>query len=260
MDAALSIITDTTLTYQQKVAGLARVGEAAVAPLSISQDVQRYRDAGVICDLNEGPAPYRPRYVVPDYARYLSQGSEFLGVQPPQDIWEAATALQILYRHVPSITTFPVYLGDIDRLLEPFVHSEAEARKAIGLFLLQIDRTINDSFCHADIGPRQSTAGRLILELTREQKNAVPNLTLKFDPDITEPDFFRLACETTLEVAKPSFANHPLFAREFTALGFDDYAIASCYNGLPIGGGSCTLVRLNLARLASLAKSLDHLL
>lgn len=260
MDPALSIITDKALTYQQKVAGLARVGEATANSLSISKEVQAYCEAGVICDLNEGSAPYRPRYVVPDYRRYLRQGSAFLAISPPRDIWEATAALLILYRHVPSITTFPVYLGDIDSLLQPFVRSEEEARKAIGLFLLQIDRTINDSFCHADIGPEESTAGRLILELTREQKNAVPNLSLKLDPERTSGTFLLQSCETALEVAKPSFANHPLFSREFKDLGFDDYAIASCYNGLPIGGGSCTLVRMNLARLAPLAKDVDHLL
>jgi YjjI family glycine radical enzyme len=260
MDPALSIITDKTLTYQQKVAGLARVGEATINPLSIPSEVQKYRDAGVICDLNEGPAPFRPRYVVPDYCRYMEQGSAFLAVKPPKDIWEATAALLILYRHVPSITTFPVYLGDIDRLLEPFVRSEEEARKALGLFLLQIDRTINDSFCHADIGPEETTAGRLILELSREQKNAVPNLSLKLDPEQTSEAFLLKACETALEVAKPSFANHRLFSSEFKALNFDDYAIASCYNGLPVGGGSCTLVRLNLARLAPLAQNLDHFL
>lgn len=258
MDPAIAIITDTTLTYQQKVAGLARVGEAASSPLHISKEVQTYREAGVICDLNEGPAPYRPRYVVPDYRCYMEQGSAFLAISPPRDIWEATAALLILYRHVPSITTFPVYVGDIDSLLEPFVRSEAEARKAIGLFLLQTDRTINDSFCHADIGPEETLAGRLILDLSREQKNAVPNLTLKLDPERTSEAFLLQACETALEVAKPSFANHPLFTKEFKALGFDDYAIASCYNGLPVGGGSCTLVRMNLARLAPLAEGLDH--
>jgi YjjI family glycine radical enzyme len=260
MDPALTIITDTTLTYQQKVAGLARVGEASTNPLHISNETQAYRDAGVICDLNEGSAPYRPRYVVPDYRRYMEQGSAFLAVSPPRDIWEATAALLILYRHVPSITTFPVYLGDIDSLLEPFVRSEEEARKAIGLFLLQIDRTINDSFCHADIGPEETVAGRLILDLSREQKNAVPNLSLKLDPVRTSEAFLLRACETALEVAKPSFANHPLFSEEFKTLGFDDYAIASCYNGLPVGGGSCTLVRMNLARLVPLAKDLNHLL
>lgn len=257
MSASLSVITDRTLTYQQKVAALAKVGEETARPLSIDPETQALRDAGVICDLFEGSAPFRPRYVVPDYERFMRRGSAFLGLEPPRDLWEATTALLVLYRHVPSITTFPVYLGDLDALLEPFVRDEAEARKAIGLFLLSIDRTLNDSFCHADIGPDATTAGRLILELSREQKNAVPNLSLKYDPDRTPDDFAILAAATALEVAKPSFANHRLFASEFEAMGLGDYAIASCYNGLSKGGGSCTLVRMNLAALSPRSKGRD---
>jgi YjjI family glycine radical enzyme len=260
MNQALAVMTDSTLTYQQKVAGLARVGESTASPLRIGADTRRYLEAGAICDLNEGPAPFRPRYIVPDYERFMRQGSAFLGLEPPRDIWEATAALLILYRHVPSITTFPVYLGDIDALLEPFVRDEAEARKAIGLFLLSIDRTINDSFCHADIGPEATTAGRLILELTREQKNAVPNLSLKYDPALTPDDFAMLAASVALEVAKPSFANDPMFRSEFKAMGLGDYAVASCYNGLPKGGGSCTLVRANLARVAGFADDKADLL
>lgn len=256
MHPGLAVITDKTLTYHQKVAGLARVGESTEQPITQSAELRHYIDTGAICDLHEGSAPYRPRYIVPDYERFLRQGSAFLGLEPPRDIWEATAALLVLYRHVPSITTFPVYIGDLDSLLEPFVRDEAEARKAIGLFLLQIDRTINDAFCHADIGPAASTAGRLILELTREQKNAVPNLSLKYDPAVTPDDFAALAAATALEVAKPSFANHRIFKQDFAAMGFSDYAIVSCYNGLPKGGGSCTLVRLNLARAAGLAKDL----
>lgn len=260
MNPAQRVVTDATLTIQQKINGLAHVAEDQLDVLRVGPDVQELRDAGVICDLFEGAAPYRPRYVVPDYELFMRQGSEFLGLKAPADIWEATAALLILYRHVPSITSFPVYLGDLDALLEPFVGDEAEARKAIGLFLTQIDRTLNDSFCHADLGPAATKAGRIILELTREQQNAVPNLTLKYDPELTPPDFAELAAATALDTAKPSFANHRIFQSEFRAMGSDDYAIASCYNGLPKGGGSCTLVRLNLAKLAPRAADRDQLL
>jgi hypothetical protein len=121
----LATIEDQSLTYQQKLAGLARLAENSLSVLTIDPAAQAYREAGVICDLFEGEAPYRPRYIVPDYERFMRQGSDFLGVAPPKDIWEATAALLILYRHVPSITTFPVYLGDLDALLEPFVRDEA---------------------------------------------------------------------------------------------------------------------------------------
>lgn len=260
MHPTLAAIADRTQTYQQKVVSLARLGENAAAPLTVTPEARRLLDEGVICDLHEGNAPYRPRYVVPDYERFMANGSEFLGLAPPRDIWEATSALLVLYHHVPSITTFPVYLGDLDALLEPFVRDEAEARKAIGLFLTHIDRTLNDSFCHADIGPCGTRAGRLILELSREQRNAVPNLTLKYYPERTPDDLALLAAATALDAAKPSFANDALYRAEFEAMGLGDYAIASCYNGLPKGGGSCTLVRLNLARAASLARDRDDFL
>jgi YjjI family glycine radical enzyme len=249
MDDILNIIKDRILTYEQKVIELAKAAENSLCVLPISKETQVYRDEGIICDLFEGNAPYRPRYIVPDYDKFMKNGSEFLGLKPPKDIFEAINNLLILYKHVPSITSFPVYIGNIDTLLEPFIEDEKEAYHAIKLFLTHIDRTLTDSFCHANIGPRATRAGRLILEAEKELNNAVPNLTLKYDEDTSE-DFAIMAIDTALETAKPSFANHGMFKSEFG----QNYGIASCYNGLNIGGGSYTLVRLNLAGLAKKAK------
>ena len=44
----------------------------------------------------------------------MEKGSPFLGLTPPQDLLEATNALLIMYHHVPSITSFPVYLGNLD--------------------------------------------------------------------------------------------------------------------------------------------------
>jgi YjjI family glycine radical enzyme len=88
----------------------------------------------------------------------------------------------------------------------------------------------------------------------------VPNLTLKYDPAITPLGFALDAVASALETAKPSFANHAMFLKDFKKIGFNDYAIASCYNGLPKGGGACTLVRMNLAKLALFAKSIEDFL
>ena len=253
MDNILEIIKDRTLTYEQKVLTLARAAEDSIDVLNIEKDTQKLRDEGIICDLFEGHAPYRPRYIVPNYEKFMKNGSEFLGLKPPKDIWEATNSLLILYRHVPSITSFPVYIGDIDFLLEPFVKDEEEAFHAIKLFLTHIDRTITDSFCHANIGPGDSRAGRLILRAERELQNAIPNITVKYSTDTT--DDFAIDCiNTTLITAKPSFANHEMFSKEFDG----NYAIASCYNGLTIGGGSYTLSRLNLASLAKKAENEDE--
>ncbi|MGH4138860.1 YjjI family glycine radical enzyme [Clostridium sp.] len=253
MDNILEIIKNGTLTYEQKVLTLARAAEDSIDVLNIKKDTQKLRDEGIICDLFEGHAPYRPRYIVPNYEKFMKNGSEFLGLTPPKDIWEATNNLLILYRHVPSITSFPVYVGNIDDLLEPFVVNEVEALHAIKLFLTHIDRTITDSFCHANIGPKDSKAGRLILRAERELQNAIPNLTLKYSTD-TPDDFAIDAINTALITAKPSFANHEMFSKEFDG----NYAIASCYNGLTIGGGSYTLSRLNLAGLAKKAENQEE--
>lgn len=248
MNKVLSIIKDKTLTYQQKLISLAGEAENSINVLNISEESEAYRKEGTICDLNEGNAPYRPRYIAPDYERFMKNGSEFLGLTPPKNIWEATNNLLILYKHVPSITSFPVYIGNLDTLLEPFVNDETEAYLAIKLFLTHIDRTITDSFCHANMGPLDSKAGRIILKIQREYPTSIPNISLKYSKET--PDSYALdAINTALITAKPSFANDQMFSNEFN----NNYCIASCYNGLPIGGGSYTLVRLNLAALSEKA-------
>lgn len=250
MQNTLNIIKDKVLTYEQKVLSLAREAENSLKVLNISDAAQDYREEGIICDLNEGNAPYRPRYIAPDYEKFMQNGSEFLELKPPTNIWEATNNLLILYKHVPSITSFPVYIGNIDTLLDPFIQDEKEAYLAIKLFLTHIDRTVTDSFCHANIGPRETKAGRIILEVQRELQTSIPNITLKYG-DETPDDFAVESIKTALVTAKPSFANHTMFSKEFN----NNYCIASCYNGLPIGGGSFTLVRLNLAGLAKKASN-----
>lgn len=251
----LDIIKDKTLTYEQKVLALARAAENSLDVLQIDSETQEYRDKGVICDLFEGAAPYRPRYILADFEKFLKKGSKFLRLTPPKNIWEACNNLLIFYHNIPSITSYPVYIGNLDTLLEPFVDDLKEAREAIRLFLINIDRTITDSFCHANIGPNKTKAGQIILELEQELSNAVPNITLKFGKQ-TPTDFALLAIQTAMKVAKPSFANNAMFADDWT----HDYGIASCYNGLSIGGGSYTLVRLNFGRLLPLIKSEKQLL
>lgn len=250
VNEVLNIIQSKELTYAQKLLSLAQAAENSLSVLAISDKTKRYMEQEVICDMFEGNAPYRPRYVLPDYERFMKKGCAFLNIEAPKDIWEAVNGLLMFYKHVPSITSFPVYLGNIDTLLEPFIEDEVEAEKAIRLFLNHIDRTLTDSFCHANIGPEATKAASIILRLERELQNAVPNITLKVSDD-TPGDFMKEAVKTAMRVAKPSFAKHETFRDD---LG-DDYGIASCYNGLYIGGGSYTLVRMNLAKLAELAES-----
>lgn len=258
MDKILEIVTSKKLTYEQKVFNLAHAAEDTLNVLNIPEKTKYYLQNEAICDLFEGHAPYRPRYIMPDYELYIKNGSKFLEVEAPRDLDELLNALMIIYHHVPSITSFPVYLGNLDKLIDPFLegHSDEEVKKKLRLFLNFLDRTITDSFCHANIGPEYTRAGRLILELERELQNAVPNFTIKYDPDITPDEFGELSVYTSLFCANPAICNHKLNKEAYTC----DYGISSCYNILPIGGGGYTLSRLTLPGLAKLAQSREQFL
>ena len=251
MNGVEKIIKDVTLTYEQKVLSLARYAENSVRVLNISEDTEELREEGIICDLFEGNVPYRPRYILPDYEKFMKEGCKFLELSPATNIWEATTNLLIMYKHVPSITSMPVYIGNIDYLLEPFIVDEEEAKLAIRLFLTQLDRTITDSFCHGNLGPKPTKAAKIILEVERELENAIPNLTLKYNEE-TPDDLAIEAIKTALITAKPSFANDKMFSND---LG--NYGIASCYNGLHVGGGAHTLVRMRLSNVAETADSIE---
>lgn len=252
MSDILNVIKSRTLTSSQKLSNLASLAESMITPIELSETQKKYISEKMICTMYEGNAPYRPRYVIVDFEKFMANGSEFLGLTPPQNIWEATNFLLILYKHIPSITAMPVYLGNIDYLLESFIDDEKEAELAIRLFLMHIDKTIPNSFCHANLGPHKTRAGLIILGLTKELNLAVPNITLKVDKDTPE-DFMIEAIDCAMATAKPSFANDEMFRKEFNG----DYAIASCYNGLKIGGGSHTLVRMVLSNLAKKASSID---
>ena len=208
------ILADPKLTYPQRIIELAKAAENTPDPLPLSEDAQWFVDQGVVFDMGEGNAPYRPRYVLPDYDLFMKQGSKFLMLDPPVDIWDAVSNLLILYRFVPSVIDGPVYIGHIDRLLEPFVKDEEEARHAIKIFLTNVDRTISDSFCHADIGPYDTKAGRIILELSAKMQRPVPNMSMIYN-EHTPDDFACKAIETGLITAKPSFVNDKMYAQDW---------------------------------------------
>jgi YjjI family glycine radical enzyme len=252
MSDILKIVTDKSLTYGQKVISLAQHSENSIGPIELTISEKELIANNIISTMNEGNAPYRPRYIIVDFEKFMKQGSKFLGLTPPSDIWEATNNLLIFYKHIPSITTMPVYIGNIDKLLDKFIVNEEEAYKAIKLFLIHIDKTITDSFCHSNIGPEETKAGNIILKIVRELNLPTPNITLKYN-NKTSDEFAVNAIKSALVTAKPSFANDNIFRSDFDG----DYAIASCYNGLRIGGGSHTLVRVLLNNLAGTASSIS---
>ncbi len=252
----MKIISDETLTYSQELLALARLGEN-LDSTSLPRDEEWIKalKEHKVCDLGEGLLPYRPRYILPDYDLLMNKGCEFLELNKPSSLLECCNNLLIFYKHVPSITSYPVYLGNFTEIFLPF-ENEADnplTEEILRLFLKHIDKTLCDSFVHANIGPKDSKITRIILKLTKEMQLAIPNLTLLYDKDITSDDFAKYALEVMLKTSKPSFANHKLYYKENP-----NYAIASCYNALSKKGGGYTLPRLRLYEISTEANSIDE--
>lgn len=262
MQATLQDILDTVksngLTYQQKLMIIGNIAERLFNPMDLlgyTQEEWDHINNQMICDLNEGYAIYRPRYILPDYSVYIKKGCQFLDLPPPKDLDEVLDGLLIIYSHVPSITTFPVYIGRLDELLDPFITDEEQDYIKIKRFLNHIDKTVPDSFCHANIGPYDTKAGRLILKAVIELENPTPNMTIRYDKNKTSREFAELAAKACLLVSKPSFANDAYYISD---LG-EQYGVASCYNALPECGGAYTLTRLRLGTIGRACKTVDEM-
>ncbi len=247
---ARDIVNDPNLTFHQRKHYLAGLAENALEYPELSPEAAEALNKQIICDLFEGSAPYRGRYILPDYGKALQNGSEHLELDPPADLDEALNFLLIIYTQVPSITGYPVYLGDFDKILAPYVDgvSDEDLYKKLRLFWIALDRMLPDAFVHTNLGPQDSRIARAIFRIEREVLQVVPNISLKVDPDITPDEMLLDAVHTVFETGKPHFVNHPLMVRD---LG-EEYAAVSCYNSLKIGGGSHTLNRLNLKEVALL--------
>ena len=246
---AREIVRDGGVGYDQKVRRLAALATETLPGPTVSDACREALDKRVICDLFEGNAPYTARYVLPDYELALRQGLVHLELEPPTELADALAFLQIMYAHVPSVTTYPVYLGDLDRILSRFVTDDIddeELDRMLRRFWIGLDRMLPDAFVHLDLGPSDSRVLRSILRVERSLRQTVPNLTLKVDPELTPDDLVEDAVRTVFDTGKPHFVNHPMMVGDHGA----EYAAVSCYNSLKIGGGAHTLVRLNLKEVA----------
>jgi YjjI family glycine radical enzyme len=253
------IIADPTLSSAQKARALSVAAENALPYPTLDQETAAALEARIICDMYEGHAPYKPRYVLPDFAVLLRDGSAHLELDAPQTLDEAINCLMIAYHHVPSVTGMPVYIGHLDALLLPFCDgvSDEALYRSIKLFWRYLDRTLPDAFMHANIGPTDNRVARTILRVDAELKQIAPNLTFFHDPAISGDDILRLCTANIIACSKPHIANHPIHKATFDDRG---YGIVSCYNALPVGGGAATLVRLNLAAAAKTASGVEDYL
>ena len=253
------IVRDPLLSPAQKSHALALAAENALPYPELPAEVSEAMAKGFVCDMFEGHAPYKPRYVLPDYEKFLRQGSAWLELAPPQDFDEALDALRILYHHVPSVTGMPVWLGRLDHLLLPFVgelDEETLYRKLKG-FWIYLDRVLPDAFMHVNIGPDDNRLCRLILRIDGDLKQVAPNLTLFHDPAQTPDSLLLQGVKNIAACSKPHIANYPLHRNTFDERGF---GIVSCYNALPQAGGANTLVRVSLKRVAEQAHGIDDFL
>ena len=244
-----ALVHDATIDYGQKVRRLAALATEALPYPDVSPACREALDKRVICDLYEGHAPYTARYILPDYELAMRQGLRYLEVPAPTTLDDAITLLQVMYANVPSVTTYPVYLGDIDRLLDPFVDdnlSDDDLDAKLRRLWITIDRNQPDAFAHLNIGPADLRTTRAVLRVHRSLRQAVPNMTLKVDPRITPDDLVEDAVRCVFATGQPHFVNHPMMLGD---LG-PGYAAVSCYNSLRIGGGAHTLVRMNLKEVA----------
>jgi YjjI family glycine radical enzyme len=248
---ARELVQDGTLSYDQKLRRLAVLATEVLPRPAVSEACEAALDKRVICDMYEGNAPYTARYILPDYELAVRRGLSFLEMPPPTDLDDALAFLQVMYTHVPSVTTYPVYLGDLDKVLGPFVTediTDEQLDRKLRRFWIGIDRMLPDAFVHLDVGPHDSRITRSIFRVERSLRQAVPNITLKVDPNVTPDDLIEDAVRTVFETGKPHFVNHPMMVADHG----ERYAAVSCYNSLKIGGGSHTLVRLNLKEVALL--------
>ena len=80
MEEVLNIIRDETLTYQQQLLALARLAENMDDTLQRSPEYLQGEREGIFCDLGEGLAPYRPRYICPDYKQLMAKGLSLIHI------------------------------------------------------------------------------------------------------------------------------------------------------------------------------------
>ena len=68
-------LTDPTTSHEQKVTNLARAAENFLTVLDEPEGLDELMrcdfDTKCICNLNEGDAPYRPRYICIDFEKFL---------------------------------------------------------------------------------------------------------------------------------------------------------------------------------------------
>ncbi len=233
------------MEYNQKLRALAAAAENSLEPLPLGKDARMFMEQRALDDMGEGLAPWRPRYILPDYRLLFEKGCKHLELQPPRDLDDALNLLLIFYHYVPSITSYPVYLGCLDQMLEPYAQGveKKQLERKLELFLRAVDRMFPDNFVHYNLAA-DGAVTRALLAMEDKLGQAVPNASLFVDEN-TPDELLELAANVALNTSKPYLINADYAAELYGG----NCGVASCYNLLPVGGGAYTLVRMNLAQL-----------
>ena len=86
----MDIIRDPSKTHRQTVFALAELADRLCDyPAGIPENFQRLADEEILCDHNDGHAPLCPRYILPDYERFMERGCDFLRLPAPRTLAEA---------------------------------------------------------------------------------------------------------------------------------------------------------------------------
>ena len=104
-------ITNPKVTFNQRLKDMAKIAENSIELVNYTELSRKYFENGAMMDMFEGKTPYRTRYCLPDYELFLKQGSEFLMLEPPKDIWDAVGNLLCLYHNIPADGGLAVYIG-----------------------------------------------------------------------------------------------------------------------------------------------------
>ena len=190
--APFATLTSQALTHEQKLMSLAKEAENAFDVLDIPPRTRHFFETGAINDSSSRGTPLPPP-VHPARLRSVRPAGQRL--PPPAAalrIWTSCSfPLMTLYRHVPSITNFPVYRAIWTPSSTPSWTAGAtrEARRKLRLFPQPSGPHHHRLLLPCHLGPAATRAGRLLLEVLSEVQNTVPNFTLKYDPEVT-PDAF----------------------------------------------------------------------
>jgi hypothetical protein len=234
-ESTVRIATDTSLTHEQAMMNLSKIPGQFVYGFT-PPEVRPVAASGVLSTLAKDMRRSARAICCRITNSFWRKGAGFCA-STRQDLFEAIEALKMFYRHVPSITNFPVYLGRLDRLRSRLFGMRAGPLSDPHFFTF-LDRTISDSYAHANIGPETTLAGEIRWTATmncRMRRRASRCCTIRRLRRMRSPALrAKRSC-----LRKPSFANDRVYRQAYRV----PYGVASCYNVLPVGGGAFTLAR-----------------